>query len=113
MPEIFIGAGSNAGPERALRLAAAELERRFGEIRCSSVYCSAAVGARAADYSNAVIAIATRVAVAELRAALRAIEAAAGRTRTDPAVCELDLDLLVCGLRVAAMRPILNLPTGW
>ena len=28
MPEIFIGAGSNADPERALRRARAELEQR-------------------------------------------------------------------------------------
>ena len=44
MPEVFIGAGSNADPERQLRLALSELERRFGALRCSSVYRGPAVG---------------------------------------------------------------------
>ena len=104
MPEIFIGAGSNADPERRLRLAVAELRRRFGALRCSSVYRSKAVGAPAADYSNLVIALRTDCGVDALREELRAIEALAGRTRTDAAVCALDLDLLLYGARVDAAR---------
>ena len=104
MPEIFIGAGSNADPERRLRLALAELERRFGPLRCSSAYRSPAVGGRGADYSNLVVALETRVDVDSLREELRAIETLAGRTRTDAAVCELDLDLLLYGCRVDADR---------
>lgn len=119
MPDVFIGAGSNADPERRLRFAVAELERRFGALRCSHVYRSTAVGVPAADYLNLVVALDTELAVDPLREALRAIEAAAGRTRirsgdphapsvtaarADPAVCELDLDLLLHGRRVDAKR---------
>jgi 2-amino-4-hydroxy-6-hydroxymethyldihydropteridine diphosphokinase len=104
MPEVFIGAGSNADPERRLRRALAELERRFGALRCSSVFRGPAVGVPAPDYFNVVVATATELAVDSVRAELRALETLAGRTRADPAVCELDLDLLVYGRRVDAER---------
>ena len=104
MPEVFIGAGSNADPERRLRDARAELTRRFGPVRSSSVYRSAAVGIPAADYSNLVIAFTTKLSVDSLRDELRAIEALAGRARADAAVCELDLDLLLYGRRFDAVQ---------
>lgn len=106
MPEVFIGAGSNADPERRLRFAVDELERRFGTLRSSRVYRSAAVGLPAADYLNLVVALRTELTVESLRAQLRAIETAAGRRRADPAVCELDLDLLLHGGRVDAERAV-------
>ena len=104
MPDVFIGAGSNANPERALRRAADELERQFGAIRCSNVYRSAADGARAADYLNLVVAVETDRTVDSVREALRAIEVLAGRTRANRAVVELDLDLLAYGWCVDASR---------
>jgi 2-amino-4-hydroxy-6-hydroxymethyldihydropteridine diphosphokinase len=120
MPEVFIGAGSNADPERRLRRALSELERRFGALRCSSVYRGPAVGEPAADYLNLVVTLRSDLGVDSLRAELRDIEAVAGRTRirscnsgtppsmaatrADPAVCELDLDLLLYGRRVDAER---------
>ena len=106
MPEVFIGAGSNADPERRLKFALHELERRFGRVRCSNVYRSAAVGARAADYSNLVLALTTARSVDHVRNELREIEALAGRSRADAAVCELDLDLLLYGSRVDAQRKL-------
>ena len=115
MPEAFIGAGSNADPERRLRLALAELERRFGPVRSSSVYRGPAVGVPGADYLNLVVALTTERSVDSLRDELKAIETLAGRTRADAAVCELDLDLLLYGCRVDAglrlPRPgLLSLP---
>jgi 2-amino-4-hydroxy-6-hydroxymethyldihydropteridine diphosphokinase len=106
MPEVFIGAGSNADPERRLRLALAELERRFGVLRCSSVYRGPAAGIPAPDYLNLVVTLESQLAVDSLRTELRAIEALAGRARGDPAVCELDLDVLLHGERVDAQRRI-------
>jgi 2-amino-4-hydroxy-6-hydroxymethyldihydropteridine diphosphokinase len=106
MPEVFVGAGSNVDPERQLRNALAELERRFGAVRCSSLYRSTAVGVPAADYLNLVVALEAQLAVDSLRAELRAIEALAGRARADPAVCALDLDLLLYGNRVDAEQRI-------
>jgi 2-amino-4-hydroxy-6-hydroxymethyldihydropteridine diphosphokinase len=101
MPDAFVGIGSNADPKRALRAAVAALER-LGPMRCSSVYRSAAVGGIGADYLNMVAALTTSLSIAALREALRAVEAAAGRRRVDPAVCELDLDLRLYGLCVDA-----------
>jgi 2-amino-4-hydroxy-6-hydroxymethyldihydropteridine diphosphokinase len=104
MPEVFVGAGSNADPKRRLRFARAELTRRFGAVRCSSVYGSHALGVPAADYSNLVMAFDTDRGVDAVREELRAIESLAGRSRADAAVCELDLDLLLYGRRVDAER---------
>jgi 2-amino-4-hydroxy-6-hydroxymethyldihydropteridine diphosphokinase len=104
MPEIFVGAGSNADPVRALRRAAAELERRFGALHCSRVYRSSAAGGPAADYLNLVISLSTERDVDSVQDALRAIEADAGRSRVDPAVVALDLDLLLYGAHVDASR---------
>jgi 2-amino-4-hydroxy-6-hydroxymethyldihydropteridine diphosphokinase len=101
MPDAFVGIGSNVDPKRALRTAVAALEQ-LGSVRCSSVYRSAAVGGAGADYLNMVAAVTTSLSIAALRDALRAIEVAAGRRRVDPAVCELDLDLLLYGACVDA-----------
>ncbi|HJR69152.1 MAG TPA: 2-amino-4-hydroxy-6-hydroxymethyldihydropteridine diphosphokinase [Gammaproteobacteria bacterium] len=101
MPDAFVGIGSNADPKRALRAAVAALER-LGPVRCSSVYRSAPFRGVGADYLNMVAALTTSLSIAALRDALCTIEAAAGRRRIDPAVCELDLDLLLYGLRVDA-----------
>jgi 2-amino-4-hydroxy-6-hydroxymethyldihydropteridine diphosphokinase len=106
MPEVFVGAGSNADPVRALRAAVAELERQFGPVRRSRVYRSAAVGAPAADYLNLALSLATERDVDSVQAALRSIEALAGRSRVDPAVCALDLDLLLYGACVDARRRV-------
>lgn len=96
MPDAYVGIGSNADPKRALRAAVAALER-LGGVRCSSVYRSAPFRGVGADYLNMVAAVTTSLSIAALRDALLAIEVAAGRRRVDPAVCELDLDLLLYG----------------
>ena len=108
MPEVYVGAGSNADPARALRRAVAELERLFGALRSSRVYRSAAVGGPAADYLNLVIELSTERDVESVQAALREIELLAGRSRRDPAVCELDLDLLLYGASVDVDDPVLG-----
>jgi len=79
MPEVFIGAGSNIEPRRHLGAALRALAERFGILRLSPVYRNSPVG--------------------EVAAALGAIEAANGRTRTEAkfAPRTLDLDLLLYG----------------
>ena len=95
MPDVFVGAGSNADPVPRLRAGVQELTLRFGAVRCSSVYRGPALGATAAaDYWNLVVMLRTDMGLDALRAELRAIEQLAGRQRADPAV-ELDLDLLL------------------
>jgi 2-amino-4-hydroxy-6-hydroxymethyldihydropteridine diphosphokinase len=102
MPEALIGIGSNFRPEAKFQAASEALALRFGAVRWSSVYRSAAEGVAAPDYLNAVALIDTTRSPAELRAELRAIEGACGRRRADPTVTELDLDLLFYGQRVDA-----------
>ena len=104
MVEVLIGIGSNLEPESALRVAMAALRQRFGSVLCSSVYRGPAAGPTAADYLNMVVQVATDVGVDPLRADLAAIEIATGRTRMDPRVCRLDLDLLAYGERVDAAQ---------
>jgi len=104
MPDVFVGIGSNVDPVRALWDAVATLEQRYPALRRSSVYRSPAVGVAAADYLNMAVAFATDLGVDALREELAAIEAAAGRRRDDPVVCRLDLDLLLYGSRVDAVR---------
>lgn len=100
MVEALIGLGSNFEPESALRAAVAALAQRYGDLVCSSVYRGPASGLPASDYSNMVARIETDSAVDALRADLISIETATGRTRVDPRVCRLDLDLLAYGGRV-------------
>ena len=104
MAEALIGVGSNLEPESALRVAVAALRQRFGRMVCSSVYRSPAAGLAAADYLNMVVQVVTDADVDPLRSDLAAIETATGRTRDDPRVCRLDLDLLVYGARVDAAQ---------
>src|SRR4051794_23704687 len=104
MPEVLIGIGSNFKPESALRAAVAALEQRFGRVMCSSVYRGPAAGLAAAEYLNMVAKIATDTDADMLSAELASMETAIGRTRDDPRVCRLDLDLLVYGWRVDAER---------
>jgi len=104
MTSIWVGAGSNSGPVAALRAAVAALRRVFGPVLCSSVVRSAAVGEPAPDYLNLVVGFTSERGVAAVKGELEVIEAAAGRTRSDPraALCPLDLDLLLVGERVDA-----------
>ena len=104
MDEVLIGIGSNLEPEQALRAAVAALRQRFGRVVCSSVYFGPAAELAAAHYMNMVVQVATDAEVDPLRADLAVIETATGRTRDDPRVCRLDLDLLAYGGRVDAAQ---------
>jgi 2-amino-4-hydroxy-6-hydroxymethyldihydropteridine diphosphokinase len=104
MPDVYVGLGSNLDAERRLREAAAALEAEFGTLRCSEVYRTAAVGAPAPDYLNAVVAFSSSAPPEAVKARLVEIEDAARRSRSQPPspVCALDLDLLLYGGRVDA-----------
>jgi 2-amino-4-hydroxy-6-hydroxymethyldihydropteridine diphosphokinase len=104
MPDVFVGVGSNADPERGLATAVAELAQRFGAVRCSSVYRSESWGLASPDYLNMVAAFITTEPIVGIRAALGAIEERAGRRREDPKVCALDLDVLSYGVCVDAVQ---------
>lgn len=106
MPDAYVGVGSNHDAERHLTEAWTALRERFPAARCSALYRSAAVGAPAPDYLNMVVGFATELGPDALKRELRALEARAGRSRSEPrgALCALDLDLLLYGCRVDAER---------
>jgi 2-amino-4-hydroxy-6-hydroxymethyldihydropteridine diphosphokinase len=106
MPDVLVGVGSNADPVRGLNIAVTELARRFGALRCSSVYRSASVGVGGPDYLNMVVAFGTTEPISAVHDALRAIEEFAGRRRDDAEICALDLDLLSYGARVDAAQRV-------
>lgn len=109
--EIFVGVGSNVERERHILKGLEALRSRFGSLRVSPVYESAAVGFKGSPFLNLVAAFQTERRLRELLADLRGIEQACGR---DPAVSKfaprpLDLDLLLYGDAVLD-EPGLELP---
>lgn len=105
MPEVFIGLGSNVGPEENLRWAIAELEQQFGTIVSSHVYQSPAFGFEGPAFLNLVAGFSTTADVDTVEAILSELENSRGR---DPEARSgsrtLDLDLLLYGQRVDAGR---------
>ena len=108
MTVVFLGLGSNIEPEVNLRLAIAELRRRFGEVETSPVYSSAAHGFDGPEFLNLVAKIQTVVAPAALHSELEEIHAMAGRQRG----CDkyfsrrLDIDLLLYGQECIDKPPL-------
>ncbi|HEY5665381.1 MAG TPA: 2-amino-4-hydroxy-6-hydroxymethyldihydropteridine diphosphokinase [Gammaproteobacteria bacterium] len=101
MPEVFVGCGSNIEPERHLLWALGELERRFGPIRRSSVYRSAAFGFDGPDFLNMVIGFSTDEPVDVVEGFLSELESECGReVGSRSGSRTLDLDLLMFGQRV-------------
>lgn len=56
MATVYVGLGSNIDPENNLHIGIRELRERFGELRISAVYRSAAVGFEGDDFLNLVAA---------------------------------------------------------
>ena len=100
---VYVGAGSNIEPEKNLRLALAELAARYGELTCSSVYRTRAVGFEGADFLNMVVAFRTGQSPEAINAELEKIHDLAGRRRGEGRFSNrtLDLDLLLYGDRVS------------
>lgn len=110
----YIGIGSNLGDSVARVQAAFEALARVERtqlIARSSLYRTRPFGPVAqGDFVNAVAGVLTQLTASELLAALRSIESAAGRVRTERwGPRTLDLDLLVYGDRRIA-EPDLTVP---
>jgi 2-amino-4-hydroxy-6-hydroxymethyldihydropteridine diphosphokinase len=111
----YIGLGANLGdPARQLRRAVAALATLPATrvVVCSSLYRSAPVGVAAQpDFVNAVCALETALAPAELMQRLLDIERAFGRVRgaEQGGPRALDLDLLLYGALILA-TPALTVP---
>ncbi len=96
---VYVGIGSNIDPERHVRMALAQLERRFGGVRSSRVYRTPAVGFQGDAFLNLVAGFRTRDDVDAVARTLRDIEDLAGRRREGERFGPrtLDLDLLLYG----------------
>ena len=103
MARAFIALGSNIEPEANLPRAVGAL-RALGRVAAvSRVYRNAAIGAAPApEFLNAAVLLETGLEPLELRAALRRLEAEAGRVRGPDryAPRTLDLDLVLYDDRV-------------
>jgi 2-amino-4-hydroxy-6-hydroxymethyldihydropteridine diphosphokinase len=111
---VVIGFGSNLGDRStAIREAAATVATFLASFRLSAIIETQPVGEGLENdppYLNAVGVGESSLSVRELFAKLRAIEAAAGRTRSTPgAPRTLDLDLILAGDQVID-EPDLQLP---
>ncbi len=102
MPQIWVSVGSNMNREANICAAIDELGARFGELRCSPVYETEAVGFTGAAFLNMVLGFHTDLELSDVRRALRDIEHAQGRTRDGQKYGSrtLDLDLLTYGNHV-------------
>lgn len=109
MSRVFLGLGSNIDPEKNLRLAIAELERRFGSVELSPVYRAPAIGFESEDFLNAVAVVNTGLDPHAVLAVIEAIHDLAGRER-DPSgksvARSLDIDLLLYDDLVSPDRPL-------
>ena len=98
MTAIFLGLGSNVEREHFLSRGLDALEQLLGPLQCSPVFESDAVGVLGQRFLNMVIRAQTHLSLADLNAALKAIEAACGRrdSRTAGRIT-LDIDVLLYG----------------
>ncbi|MGY6552894.1 MAG: 2-amino-4-hydroxy-6-hydroxymethyldihydropteridine diphosphokinase [Wenzhouxiangella sp.] len=97
--QVYLGLGSNLDAERHIAAGFAALRQEFGEIVCSPVYRSPAVGFSGDDFLNAAACIRTNWSVGRLKDWLTELENAHGRDRTQPKFSDrsLDIDILMHG----------------
>lgn len=97
LANIYLGLGSNIDPEENLRLGIRELRRRYGELRVSAVYQSAAVGFSGADFLNLVVGLEVADSPAEIHEQIEKIHSMTGRQRSEDKYVSrpLDIDLLL------------------
>ncbi len=97
MATVFLGLGSNESPQKNLRLAVDELSARFGELKLSPVYESAAVGFDGEDFLNLVVKLECEVSPLAICDEIERVHNLAGRVRGADKweARPLDIDLLL------------------
>ena len=97
MAVIYLSVGSNVDRRKNLQLALDELEKRFSNVKVSSVYENRPVGFAGKDFFNLVARAVTTMSPAEVAGQLEEIHEIAGRDRQGKkfAPRELDIDLLL------------------
>ncbi len=103
MHDVYVGVGSNIDPEANLHRAIQSLSAEFGDVDCSNVYRSPALGFSGPDFLNLVLRFSTDATPMAIEEALSRIERAGGRSDLSRSGSRtLDLDLLLYAARVAA-----------
>lgn len=95
---VYIAIGSNHDPARNLRAAVTLLQDQVRVLTVSPVYETEAAGATAggASYLNAVMIVETELGPPELETqVLKPIEMLLGRSKDNPALVAVDLDVLL------------------
>ncbi|HVT31649.1 MAG TPA: 2-amino-4-hydroxy-6-hydroxymethyldihydropteridine diphosphokinase [Rhodanobacteraceae bacterium] len=112
MTRACLSLGSNIDPERHLAAAVAELRERFGELRVSPVYRSAAVGFDGPDFLNLAVGLDSDLDAPALDAWLHGLERRHGRRRDGPRYSSrtLDVDIVLFGETVMEGPGHLRIP---
>lgn len=99
MPRVYVSIGSNIDRDRNIRAAVQALRARFGNVKISSVYESAAEGFDGDDFYNLVAAFESDDSLERISEQLAAIEKTQGRDRSGPRFGPrtLDIDVLLYG----------------
>jgi 2-amino-4-hydroxy-6-hydroxymethyldihydropteridine diphosphokinase len=110
---VHLGLGSNVDAENHLAAGVRALRERFGDVECSPVYRSEAVGFSGDDFLNACCRIDSDLGPEALKAWLTALEDEYGRRRDQPRFSDrtLDIDILLFGDRRGTFGE-LELPRG-
>lgn len=111
--QVYLGLGSNVDARNKLAAGVAALRERFGQVECSPVYQSEAVGFDGEDFLNACCRIQTDMQPETLKAWLTELEDRHGRQRDLPKFADrtLDIDILLFGNRTGRFGR-LALPRG-
>ncbi|SKA67646.1 2-amino-4-hydroxy-6-hydroxymethyldihydropteridinediphosphokinase [Thiothrix eikelboomii] len=109
MLEVYVSIGSNIEPELHFCACLAALHARFGQLQCSTIYRTPAVGFDGECFLNAVVSFHTELSSLALQAWLKQLETQQGRERSHQkfSARSLDLDLL---LYADSIEPAQKLP---
>ena len=96
---IALSLGSNIDRYRHINAGLDALEAEFGEVLCSPVYETAAVGFDGSPFLNLVAVIHSPLSLSDVNVALKRIEDANGRDRSGPKFSPrtLDIDVVTYG----------------
>lgn len=113
MAKVFLSLGSNIERQHHISLALQELRQKFGEISCSPIYESEAVGFEGDPFYNLVVSIETEQSIGLLNDFLHRLEDQHGRIRGEEkfSARTLDIDILLYDNCVGTFDKV-KLPRG-
>lgn len=111
--QVYLGLGSNVDARRNIASGLEALRARFGDVECSPLYRSEAVGFEGDDFLNACCRIVSDLEPGDLKAWLTELEDRHGRRRDLPKFADrtLDIDVLLFGRRAGRFGKLV-LPRG-